>query len=152
MAVTHYTNSTSWSKLNGKAIPHPDFPMGGQFDDAEDYPPKNAWSCVAFAKLMSKYLFNDYNYGTTIDQTKIDSEADAKKFITGLTKGSRLKGHKSNGTSHTMIVLGHNNDGKSCNVYHANWPDSGNPYAVNISKFTYADFDSYYSHASAAKA
>lgn len=130
------------ASINGKTIPHPDYPSGSIWDRDD--------GCAGFARFIYNYCFG--NYGTTV------TTGMPKQFtysaISHLNKGARLRFTKQ----HSAILVGATSS--SVTLYHANWHDNASDpnnkvyYAVYSYSFCQAEMgmlENYVNHASSGE-
>ena len=138
MSTSYNIFTTTAMSINGKSIPHPDYPIGSVYSGSFE----GGTQCHGFALFIYNYIWGSTSHGTGDGRTALTSTAVAKWELKGISPGTLIRVDDTGSLMHTMIVEQTSETGIT--VYHANWTGG----KVCETFFSYEDFANRWSEIS----
>lgn len=138
MSTSYNIFTTTAMSINGKSIPHPDYPIGSVYSGSFE----GGTQCHGFALFIYNYIWGSTSHGTRDGRTALTSTAVAKSKLKGISPGTLIRVDDTGSLMHTMIVEQTSETGIT--VYHANWTGG----KVCETFFSYEDFANRWSEIS----
>lgn len=116
MKTSYNILSSATMTINGKEIPHPNYPIGSVYSGSFE----GGTQCHGFALYIYNYIWGSTSYGTRKGRTSLNKDENiAKAALKGISPGTLVRMDDTLSAKHAMIIESTSESG--IRVYHANW-------------------------------